>query len=164
MPELTDDGRAALHTISDALNTLEEDAFGRWDAMNDVATAVGLDWQTATQDGILGRIKSALARAEVLEVAFGNSHQLNEQLGNENRALLARAEAAEARVAELEAQLAAQGWRPVTITEPSLGVTVELIVVGYRGDGYWHYPEGPRGLVIRGWRPVPVAATEENQQ
>lgn len=67
MPELTDDGRAALHTISDALNTLEEDAFGRWDAMNDVATAVGLDWQTATRDGILGRIKSALVRAEAAE-------------------------------------------------------------------------------------------------
>ena len=64
--------------------------------------------------------------------------------------------AALARVAELEAQLAAQGWRPVTITEPSPDFTVELIVVGYRGDdGYWHYPDGPEGLVIRGWRPVP---------
>ena len=61
--------------------------------------------------------------------------------------------AAEARVAELEA---AQGWQPVTITEPSPDFTVELIVVGYRGDdGYWHYPDGPEGLVIRGWRPVP---------
>ena len=61
--------------------------------------------------------------------------------------------AALARVAELEA---AQGWQPVTITEPSPGFTVELIVVGYRGDdGYWHYPDGPEGLVIRGWRPVP---------
>ncbi len=121
MPELTDDGRAALHTISDALNTLEEDAFGRWGAMNDVATAVGLDWQTATRDGILGRIKSALAR-----------------------------------VAELEAALTAQGWQPVTITAPSPNVTAELLVVGYRGDdGYWHYPDGPEGLVIRGWRPVP---------
>ncbi len=61
--------------------------------------------------------------------------------------------AAEARVAELEA---AQGWQPVTITEPSLNVMAELIVVGYRGDdGYWHYPDGPEGLVIRGWRPVP---------
>jgi hypothetical protein len=58
-----------------------------------------------------------------------------------------------ARVAELEA---AQGWQPVTITEPSPDFTVELIVVGYRGDdGYWHYPDGPEGLVIRGWRPVP---------
>ena len=95
-------------------------------------------------------IMAALARAEVLEVAFANSHNLNESLGDENRALLARAEAAEAernelrerhdnlknayanlveeaterlvrrlvrmyaaerRVAELEAQLAAQGMR-----------------------------------------------------
>ena len=73
--------------------------------------------------------------------------------------------AALARVAELEPQLAAQGWQPVTITEPSPDFTVELIVVGYRGhDGYWHYPDGPEGLVIRGWRPVPVAAMEENQQ
>ncbi len=64
--------------------------------------------------------------------------------------------AALARVAELEAELAAQEWRPVTITEPSPDFTVELIVVGYRGDdGYWHYPDGPEGLVIRGWRPVP---------
>ena len=64
--------------------------------------------------------------------------------------------AALARVAELEAQLAAQQWQPVTITEPSPDFTVELIVVGYRGDdGYWHYPDGPEGLVIRGWRPVP---------
>ena len=71
-------------------------------------------------------------------------------------AALARAEAAEQRVAELEAALAAQQWRPVTITEPSPDFTVELIVVGYRGhDGYWHYPDGPEGLVIRGWRPVP---------
>ena len=69
--------------------------------------------------------------------------------------------AALARVAELEAQLAAQGWRPVTITEPSPDFTVELIVVGYRGhDGYWHYPDGPDGLVIRGWRPVPTVPQE----
>ena len=86
------------------------------------------------------------ARLEVLESAFDNSHQLNEQLGDENRALLAR-------VAELEA---AQGWRPVTITEPPVSVMAELIIVGYRGDdGYWHYPDGPEGLVIRGWRPGP---------
>ena len=82
--------------------------------------------------GIRRQLSAALARAD---------------------AALARAEAAEQRVAELEA---AQGWRPVTITEPSPDFTVELIVVGYRGhDGYWHYPDGPEGLVIRGWRPVP---------
>jgi hypothetical protein len=46
-------------------------------------------------------IMAALARAEVLEVAFANSHNLNESLGDENRALLARAEAAEAERNEL---------------------------------------------------------------
>jgi hypothetical protein len=56
--------------------------------------------------------RALLTRVEVLDVAFANSHQLNESLGDENRALLARAEAAEARVAELEVELAAQGWRP----------------------------------------------------
>ena len=107
--------------------------------------------------------RALLTRVEVLDVAFANSHQLNEGLGDENRALLARVEAAEAlaaerledalfaeqratdaelerddailaasdaerhaenamhglahfraRVAELEAQLAAQQWQPVT--------------------------------------------------
>ena len=120
MPELTDDGRAALHTISDALNTLEEDAFGRWDAMNDVATAVGLDWQTATRDGILGRIKSALAR-----------------------------------VAELEAQLAAQGWRDFT-EHPPIGELIQIVTV------IDAVREEPDGLYRIGhtsewqtWRPAP---------
>ena len=101
---------------------------------------------------------AASARAEAAEAERDSANI---------EAALEQANAAEAwsRVAELEAQLAAQGWRPVTITEPSPNVTAELIVVGYRGDdGYWHYPDGPEGLVIRGWRPVPVAATEENQQ
>lgn len=68
------------------------------------------------------------------------------------RARMARAEAAEAE---------AQGWRPVTITEPSQNVMAELLIVGYRGDdGYWHYPDGPDGLVIRGWRPIPTVPQE----
>ena len=40
--------------------------------------------------------RALLTRVEVLDVAFANSHQLNESLGDENRALLARVEAAEA--------------------------------------------------------------------
>ena len=100
------------------------------------------------------------ARLEVLEAAFDNSHKLNEQLGDENRALLARAEAAEteavdlhrqlaemaaameeieaerlalaARVAELEAQLAAQQWRPVTKDWPPYN---ERVIIGH-GGGY----------------------------
>lgn len=102
------------------------------------------------------QLSAALARAKAAEAernaaarrAF-SAETGNQRLTAENRRLAAR-------VAELEAALAAQGWQPVTITEPSPDFTVELIVVGYRGDdGYWHYPDGPEGLVIRGWRPVP---------
>jgi hypothetical protein len=46
--------------------------------------------------------------------------------------LLARAEAAEARVAELESQLAAQGWRPVTNEWPPYN---ERVIIGH-GGGY----------------------------
>ncbi len=98
---------------------------------------------------------AALARAEAAEA---ERNDLRDERSRAGMAVIYF----EARVAELEA---AQGWQPVTITEPSPDFTVELIVVGYRGDdGYWHYPDGPEGLVIRGWRPVQVAATEENQQ
>ena len=45
--------------------------------------------------------KAAADRIMVLEVAFANSHELNESLGNENRALSAR-------IAELEAALDAE--------------------------------------------------------
>ena len=106
--------------------------------------------------GLAGLFEAVIARAEVLDVAFANSHQLNESLGDENRALLARAEAAEAeardarndlddaelhlrraeaaatalaaRVTELESQLAAQ-WRPVTEkpVEPPDGETSEYL-------------------------------------
>ena len=62
-----------------------------------------------------------------------------------------RAEAAEKRVQELEAQLAAQAWRPVTDDDPSENVLVELLVTGYRNaDGYWVYPDGT--TPIRAWR------------
>ena len=63
-----------------------------------------IEWHAAAMSGataydlerITGPARALLARAEVLEVAFANSHELNETLGNENRTLLARAEAAEA--------------------------------------------------------------------
>ena len=108
--------------------------------------------------GIRRQLSAALARYEAAEAEVA-------QWRGFVTAIQERLQVALARVAELEAQLAAQQWQPVTITEPSPDFTVELIVVGYRGDdGYWHYPDGPEGLVIRGWRPVQVAATEENQQ
>ena len=110
---------------------------------------------------VMDNYRAALARAEAAEAerdaaarrAFSAEAE-NQRLEAENRRLTAR-------VAELEAALAAQQWRPVTITEPSLNVMAELLIVGYRGhDGYWHYPDGPEGLVIRGWRPAPQEPTQ----
>ena len=115
---------------------------------------------------------AALARAEAAEAERDELRERHDNLKNAYANLveeaaerlvrrLVRMYAAERRVAELEAQLAAQGWRPVTITEPSPDFTVELLIVGYRGhDGYWHYPDGPEGLVIRGWRPAPQEPTQ----
>lgn len=63
----------------------------------------------------------------------------------------ARAEALEVRVQELEAQLAAQAWRPME-TVPD-GEDVELLVHGYIGDdGLWYYRDGTTPL--KGWRPI----------
>jgi hypothetical protein len=71
------------------------------------------------------------------------------------RAALARAEAAEAEAAEARATNEALAELAASETERRVALA-ELLIVGYRGDdGYWHYPDGPEGLVIRGWRPVP---------
>ena len=63
----------------------------------------------------------------------------------------------EARVAELEAQLAAQGWRPVTDDEPEEAAEVELLAVGYRDGGNWYYHDDNP---VRGWRPLPAPAPD----
>ena len=91
LPSLPDDGRAALDTIEAALNELEESGFARWEAMNDVATAAGLNWMDATQQDIVDAIKQARAR-----------------------------------VAELEAQLAAQQWRPIDEPAPKGEIEVKM--------------------------------------
>ena len=103
--------------------------------------------------GIRRQLSAALARAEAALARYEAAEAEVAQWRGFVTAIQERLQVALARVAELEA---AQGWQPVTITEPSPDFTVELIVVGYRGDdGYWHYPDGPEGLKIRGWRPVP---------
>ena len=70
--------------------------------------------------------------------------ELNERIADDERhaatmrkardydALMARAEADEARVAELEAQIAAQQWRPVTEDWPPYN---ERVIIGH-GGGY----------------------------
>ncbi len=71
--------------------------------------------------------------------------------------------AAEARVAELEAQLAAQGWRPVT-EKPEPDQEVEIVIEatfddygpgGWTSYGYYFAADYPTG-----WRPLPPAPQE----
>ena len=69
LPYLPDDGRAALDAIEAALDKLEQDGFARWDSMNDVATAAGLNWMDATQQDIVGAIEQTRARVAELEAA-----------------------------------------------------------------------------------------------
>ena len=158
----------------------------------------GLDGRQQNKRNIAGLLEAAFqridalkTRVEVLDVAFANSHQLNESLGDENRALLARVEAAEAeaarlrdenaeawfafyrqqsrgdrlaaRVAELEAQLAAQQWRPVT-EKPEPDQKVEIIIEatfdgygrkGWTTGGFYFNADFPTG-----WRPLPPAPQE----
>ncbi len=72
----------------------------------------------------------------------------------ERDAALSRAEAAERRVAELEAQLAAQAWRPVTEKPTEAGYYQTV------NDGiYEHCYYGPNGwedyyLTPTHWRPL----------
>ena len=72
LPTLTDDGRAALDTIEMGIDALFEDSFAGWDAMNDVAVAAGLEWDTATRQDIIDAIKQARARAAELEADNAN--------------------------------------------------------------------------------------------
>ena len=75
--------------------------------------------------------------------------------------------AAEARVAELESQLAAQGWRPVTEkpTEPPDGETSEYLTWNdFVGFTVRRYHDGQFRSVFRNppthWRPLPPAPQE----
>ena len=113
LPSLPDDGRAALDTIEAALNELEESGFARWEAMNDVATAAGLNWMDATQQDIVDAIKQARDR-----------------------------------VAELEAQLAAQQWRYL-VWCPSPWPGYEIAPY----DRGWGYID----LRFTHWQPLPPA-------
>ena len=79
--------------------------------------------------------------------------------------LLARAEAAEARVAELEAQLVAQGWRPVTEKPTAHDSYLVYRAVPPRGEP-WNYEFGiwdDTGWdvsAVTHWRPLPPAPQE----
>jgi regulator of protease activity HflC (stomatin/prohibitin superfamily) len=83
----------------------------------------GLDGRQQNKRSIAGLLEAAFqridalkTRVEVLDVAFANSHQLNESLGDENRALRARVEAAEAEVARIERARLYYQERTVAVT------------------------------------------------
>ena len=138
LPSLPDDGRAALDTIEAALNELEEGGFARWEAMNDVATAAGLNWMDATQQDIVDAIKQARAR-----------------------------------VAELESQLAAQQWRPVTERPEKPGwysvydsdghVFYNADIFPYRVARWTGKWDSAFNGLIDYWRPLPPAPQEPTQ-
>lgn len=85
-----------------------------------------------------------------------------------------RAEAAERRVAELEAQLAATAWRPVVADRfniphdrPEFGENVELLITGFLNRaGQWVYNDDLPGFrtPVIGWRPIdpPAHPTPSN--
>ena len=113
------------------------------------AALVGMDGHMAR---LISERNGALDRAEAAE---------RERDDANTEAALNQANAAEAwqRVAELEAQVAAQGWRPVTEEPPSLGyyLTVDFYGVHgicYWGNGEWQYFDYP-GYRPTHWQPLP---------
>ena len=87
----------------------------------------------------------------------------------ERDAALARAEEAEARVADLEAQLAAQQWRPVT-EKPVVTMQYQVVVQHSRqqpaADHMAYYPSsGWTGTDVIYWRPIPpLPAPDANEE
>ena len=107
--------------------------------------------------------RDVLARAEAAEAARNtaarrafNAEADNQRLTAENRRLAAR-------VAELEVELAAQEWRPVT-EKPEPDQEVEIVIEatfddygpgGWTSYGYYFAADYPTG-----WRPLPPAPQE----
>ena len=146
--------------IADFDNTLD-------DALNGVTEA----------GAALGRMyRAALARAEAAEAEAAEARATNEALAELAASETERRVALAARVAELEAQLAAQQWRPVTEDDPT---PLEHVVIQTRdgADVGWRLPElrhlgqTRRGRTdvteeLRGWLalpplPPPPAAAQE---
>ena len=61
LPGMSEEGRGYLDVLKAALDAVIEDGFAAWDEVNDIATALGLDWQTATLQSILDAIKAERA-------------------------------------------------------------------------------------------------------
>ena len=138
-----------IRLIADFDNTLS-------DALNGVTEA----------EAALGRMyRAALARVAELEAA--SELAIDKWADAARSETQLRLDAAEARVAELEAQLVAQGWRPVTEkpTEPPDGETSEYLTWNdFVGFTVRRYHDGQFHSAFRKqpthWRPLPPAPQE----
>lgn len=76
LPGMSEEGRGYLDVLRAALDAVIEDGFAAWDEVNDIATALGLDWQTATRQSILDAIKAERAALkQTNDVLPGPAHR-----------------------------------------------------------------------------------------
>ena len=146
------------------------EAIERYAAIMHTAPLIDFDLERIT-----GPARALLARAEAAEAEAArlrNERDVQQSriktLLNRNSAQAARMRTAAARVAELEAQLAAQQWRPVTNEWPpqeeSTPVRMRNGVIrwGYRHGDRWHLTGGQysRESVTHAYAlpPAPAAA------
>jgi hypothetical protein len=79
---MSEEGRIYLDVLGRALDAVIEDGFAAWDEVNDIATALGLDWQTATRQSILDAIKAERAALnDALDAIKAERAALNDALG-----------------------------------------------------------------------------------
>ena len=138
--------------------------------------SIGRALAGTTRENICAILDVAIARATVSEsLAYERLENMlfAEQRGDdaeiERDEAIARAEAAEARVAELEAASDAQGWRPVT-EKPLIAMQYQVVVQHSRqqpaADHMAYYPSsGWTGTDVIYWRPIPpLPAPDANEE
>lgn len=81
LPGMSEEGRGYLDVLRAALDAVIEDGFAAWDEVNDIATALGLDWQTATRQSILDAIKAERAALKQTNDALGAYMDVAERTG-----------------------------------------------------------------------------------
>ena len=114
-------------------------------------------------EAVIARAEAADARAEQFRRDYNDLYDDYHEMRHRLADIGAMLRAARQRVAELESQLAAQGWRPVT-EKPEPDQKVEIIIEatfdgygrkGWTTGGYYFNADYPTG-----WRPLPPAPQE----
>ena len=114
-------------------------------------------------EAVIARAEAADARAEQFRRDYNDLYDDYHEMRHRLADIGAMLRAARQRVAELESQLAAQGWRPVT-EKPEPDQKVEIIIEatfdgygrkGWTTGGFYFNADFPTG-----WRPLPPAPQE----